>query len=62
MSDFQCSVSKEIWKHQLFPSLLLFMLNYNRIGSNVTPFFHLLFLHTLTIIITGLARLSQNKK
>ena len=23
MSDFQCSVSKEIWKHQLFPSLLL---------------------------------------
>ena len=23
MSDFQCSVSKEIWKHQLFPCLLL---------------------------------------
>ena len=23
MSDFQCSFSKEIWKHQLFPCLLL---------------------------------------
>jgi len=23
MSDFHCSVSKEIWKHQLFPCLLL---------------------------------------